>query len=118
MGATVCRSDPSVFVWHSDSELIGILCTHVDDFLFVGTQFFIENIIAPLKQTFTIGTECCTAFKYLGLNITQSSKEIVLDQVDYINSLEYIKISNTRKIENLDPVSDEEFDSLRTLIGQ
>ena len=52
---SISQSDPSVFVWHSNAMLDGILCTHVDDFLFGGTQIFLENIIAPLKQIFTIG---------------------------------------------------------------
>ena len=34
LGAETCQSDPFVFVWHSNAKLYGILCTHVDDFLF------------------------------------------------------------------------------------
>ena len=50
-----------------------MLCTHEDDLLFGGT-----NIIAPIS------------FKYLGLKVSQTSTEIFLDQIDYIDSLGHI----------------------------
>ena len=37
----------------------------VDDFLFGGNEFFINNVIKPSKNIFTIGSEFCIAFKYL-----------------------------------------------------
>ena len=51
----------------------------------------------PLKSIFTIGSEFCTAFRYLGLNKSQSNKEVILDKNDYINSTEYISLDNERK---------------------
>ena len=118
LGAKTCQSDPSVFVWHSNAKLNGILCTHVDDFLFGGTQIFLENIIAPLKKIFTIGEEHCKAFKHLGLNINQCNTEIILDQNEYIDSLDYINISKNRKQQKNDKLSSDEIDELRSLVGQ
>ena len=40
LGAIVCKSDPPVFIWHNQSKVNRLLCTHVDDFLFGGTQLF------------------------------------------------------------------------------
>ena len=40
LGAIVCKSDPAVFIWHNQSKVNGLLCTHVDDFLFGGTELF------------------------------------------------------------------------------
>ena len=97
LGTKLCKSDPAVFTWHFNGKFSGILCTHVDDFLFGGNEHFINKVINPLKSIFTIGSEFCTAFKYLGLNITQLEKEIALNQNDYINTIDFIKIDNDRK---------------------
>ena len=34
LGAIVCKSDPTVFIWHNQSKVNRLLCTHVDNFLF------------------------------------------------------------------------------------
>ena len=69
------KSDPVVFTWHIDNKSSSILYKD---------EFFKNNVIEPLKGIFNIGSEFCTAFKYLGLNISQSDKEIILDQNFYI----------------------------------
>ena len=74
LGTKLCHSDPAVFSWHFNAKLSGILCTHGDDFSFGGNEHFINNVIKPLKSTFTIGSEFCTAFIYLGLNINQRQR--------------------------------------------
>ena len=48
-------------------------------------NFFLNKAINPIKRVFTIGPEHCAAFKYLGLNISQSNSTIIIDQVNYIN---------------------------------
>ena len=53
------------------------------------------------------------AFQYLGLNISQSNSEIIIDQVNYIKSVDYIAISNDRKNRKDDLLSKEETDNLR-----
>ena len=91
------KSDPAVFTWHFDNKSSSILCTYVDDFLIGGNEIFINNVIEPLKSIFTKGSELCTTFKYLSLNISQSDKEFILYQNDYINSIKYISLYNKRK---------------------
>ena len=100
LGAIVCKSDPAIFIWHSQSKVNE--CTHVDDFSFGGTEPFLNKFINPIKRVFTIGSEHCAAFKYLGLNISQSNLEIITDQVNYIKSVDYIAISNDSKTQKND----------------
>ena len=58
LGVNECRYDPCISCCYDDQgNLCGILCTHVDDFLFAGTSWFIENVINPLKAKFSIRTE-------------------------------------------------------------
>ena len=85
----MCKSDPAVFVWHNQSKVNWLLCLHVDDFLF--REFFLSKVINP------IGSEHCAAFKCLGQNISQSNKEIKIDQANYVKLVDYIAISKGRK---------------------
>ena len=34
LGASVSKYDHSLFMWHENGQIIGILVTHVDDFTF------------------------------------------------------------------------------------
>ena len=49
--------------------LIGIICVHVDDFLWAGVADFENDIVNNLRLTFKIGKEETERFKYIGLNI-------------------------------------------------
>ena len=42
LGAIVCKSDPAVFIWHIQSKVNELLCTHVDDFVFGETGIFFK----------------------------------------------------------------------------
>ena len=91
------KSDPAVFIWHNQSKVNGLLCTHIDDFPFGGTKLFLNKVVDPIKRVLTIGSEHCAAFKYLGLIISQSNSEIIIDQVNYIISVDFFTKSNDRK---------------------
>ena len=60
-------------------------------------NFFLNKVSNPIKPAFTIGSEHCAAFKYLGLYISQSNSEIIIDQVSYMKLVYYIALSNDRK---------------------
>ena len=60
-------------------------------------NFFLNKVINPIKCVFTIRSEHCATFKYLGLNISQSNSETIRDQVNHKKSVDYIAISNDRK---------------------
>ena len=56
--------------------LRGIICTHGNDLLLGSSKAFLNNIIEPLLNSFAEGTFCSKAFKYLGVNLKQSEKDI------------------------------------------
>ena len=119
LGVKCSKYDPAVFYWHHNRELHGIICTHVDDFLFGGTNEFILNVMNPIKQKFVIGSECHTVFKYIGLNVNQlSDHSILVDQATYIDSIQEISISKERKGEKDSPLTEHELNDLRSVIGQ
>ena len=45
LGASLSKYDHSLFMWHENEQLIGILVTHVDDFIFAGTTDWEKRVI-------------------------------------------------------------------------
>ena len=84
----------------------------------LGNETFFSKVINLVKHVFTMGLKHCAAFKHLGLNISQSNFEIILDQVNYINTVDVNAISNDRKKQKDDLLCKEENDSIRALVGQ
>ena len=47
LGAIVSSFDNALFIWRDTSgRLIGVLASHVDDFVFAGTEWFHTHVIA------------------------------------------------------------------------
>ena len=70
-GAIKSTFDDSLFYWHKDDKLQGLICCHVDDFFWGCTKNFEENVIHVLRKTFKTSQEEFGNFKYLGLHIKQ-----------------------------------------------
>ena len=70
-GARKSKFDDAIFYWYCNDKLEGILSCHVDDFVWGGTNNFIKKVINVLKPTFSISSEECKTFKYLGLYVQQ-----------------------------------------------
>ena len=60
-----------LFADHQNEKLKGIMCTHIDDFLFGGAKRFIELVAWRIRTTFIAGTKKDAKFTYLGLNTWQ-----------------------------------------------
>ena len=120
LGAKVSIFDNALFLWHDQKgDLQGILASHVDDFMFGGTEWFLSNVVNEVKKTFLISSHELGSFKFLGLNIVQSSDCITMDQEQYIsNKVEPIPVSSSRgRMNNAELNSDERSD-LKRLSGQ
>ena len=51
------KGDPSIFYYHQNNKLIGLIAIFVDDFLWSGTNEFEANFISKLRKAFAIGKE-------------------------------------------------------------
>ena len=96
----------------------GILCCHVDDFVWGGTKNFKNKVIKLLKDTFSISLEKGETFKYLGLDVCQNDNVITLHQIPYISELSECNVEKSRRGLLNSSQSDKETKQLRTLARQ
>ena len=119
LGCTQHKIDKGLFVYTLQDKLVSVLTCCVDDIAYGSTPVFCDNVLNTLQQTFDIGTFNSTAFKYVGISITQNTDfSISINQINYINTIQIIPISNTRRKEKLEPVTESERKQLRCAIGQ
>ena len=119
LGGVQSLYDNALFLWYCDDGVLkGIVASHVDDFLYCGSELFHSDVMQKLKSTFKIGDECSGDFKYVGLNIVQRKGEVKIDQHAYVKSIEQISISKERR-ENPDSLlKPEEKLEIKQLAGQ
>ena len=108
LNAKVSSYDKALFFWHKNGELHGILVVHVDDFLWSGSNGFVSHVIELLKKIFKISREHESAFQYIGLNVKQENQAIIVDQMNYIQSIQPINIDRKRlKHKDLETIESE-----------
>ena len=118
LNVSVSKTDPAVFFWKYDQVLCGVMTTHVDDFCWGGNKLFIENVIKPLRDIFSIGVEHSSMFRYLGLNVTQDEGSVIqIDQISYIQEIPPVNVSRERQDKSL-PLTTDELRDFRGLIGR
>ena len=56
MGANMSKVDPAVFYWLNEKrEVIGIVASHVDDFIWSGRPDFEKSVVDKIRTTFCVG---------------------------------------------------------------
>ena len=116
VGVQVSTYDEAIFYWRTGNGFEGLICCHVDDFLWGGSEKFREEVVEKTKQTFEVSKEDKGDLKYIGLDLKQNIDQISMSQKKYIESLEEIEtISNRRNEEQL--ISKEKR-RLRGAVGQ
>ena len=86
--------------------------------LWGGNKNFIY-IINKLKQTFHIGAEQGQAFNYIGIHLKLNDDfSTTINQIDYINSIHEIKVSDILKRSKNDKLIEKEITSLRGALGK
>ena len=91
---------------------------HADDFIWTGSYEFKAKVPGPLCNKFQVGKVFLKAFKYVGINISQDSYKITLDQINYINSIKLIPISCDWQFQNHGKCNDNESIPYCLLVGK
>ena len=72
LGCTQHKIDKGLFYYTLNDKLESVITCCVDDVAYGNTPLFLSNILNTLKQTFSIGTYNSTAFKYVGISVSQN----------------------------------------------
>ena len=117
-GASISAVDSAVFYWFTNGKLIGLLASHVDDFIWAGNEDFRSDIVTKIRGYFTVGQEESKSFKYVGLHLESEEGLIRLDQHSYASSILPIPISKERERQKEDALTPEELELMRSKVGQ
>ena len=117
LGCKHTKLDQSLFFYYTN-KLEGILISHVDDFMYAGTQDFQVNVINNLKQTFKISKENDENFTYVGIEVQQGKEGIYVSQSEYQSKLQEIEIESSRRADKNSTITKEEDEKLGSVIGQ
>ena len=117
LGCTLSKTDPAIFVFKKDGIVSGVLGTHVDDFLFAGTESFQKEIIRKVVEKFSVGKHETENFTYTGFKLTQEKERIVLDQTDYVSKIEVEKMTAERLKQKSEKLTAMEMTTLRRYVG-
>ena len=118
LGGKMSLHDNALFLQENkDHSLNGMVVTHIDDFVYCGTEQWHKLVFVKISETFRISRieEC--SFKYLGLNVIQNGEGIMIDQKQYVKSLAPVSVSALQGTMN-DALSENEVQLLRSLSGQ
>lgn len=119
LGARQATCDQAVFIWQDQSvgEPYGIIVAHVDDFMYGGNDQFHREIVPRIRSRFTVGLEESHSLKYLGLNISQSSRAISLSTNSYSTCLKEID-TTVFGVDKGRSLTSEEISVLKSVAGQ
>ena len=115
LGGVRSRLEPNIFYWRRENRINGILCTHVDDFCYGGTESFLKETIGRLRGKLKVGEQESKRFKYIGVNVEQRDNVISMNQWGYINS---IKEPEARRFKGNRVLNAKELTEYRSLVGQ
>ena len=117
LGVIRSNIDPALFMYMKNGEVVGILATHVDDFIHCGEVVF-EEVMEKLRNRLIAGKVEEGVFSYVGFDIKQEKDGIVLDQSRYMKELSTEEIKPQRAREKLDSLTKDEHKKFRSLVGK
>ena len=118
LGCVQSKLDPALFFVKRSGRLIGVVASHIDDFLHAGEPEFETEIMERLRERFLAGRIEDADFSYVGFQIVQDKDGIVLDMKNYVDSFECVPISPQRASLKLEALSSEECTQLRSIVGR
>ena len=118
LGVTRSDVDPGLFYYRKDGVLLGVLATHVDDFLHCGSESFDADVMDKLRLRLLAGKVEEQNFYYVGFEIQQSDEGIMFDQSHYMKELEVVNVDPLRAKEKKQPLTKQEHKAFRSLVGR
>ncbi|CAE7649118.1 RE1 [Symbiodinium sp. CCMP2592] len=119
LGLERTYSDACAWVWRPQGRLRGMISGHVDDFLFSGGSQDKEwqDILEKIKQRFQWGDWDTDKFVQCGVQVERTSEGFLLSQPRYLEGIQEIPISSSRRKEKDTATTERERTQLRALLG-
>ena len=115
-GCEKSKFEPAFFLHKTEDTVNGLSVSHVDDFLDAGNETFEREVIDKVTETFMIGSAGEREFRYIGINLSQDDEGLKLDQSHYTAGVSPYEISNDRKKEKEDKLSESELKAYRKIV--
>ena len=117
LGCEQSSLDPALFFLSKDNCLVGMVVSHIDDFLHSGEAVFDSEVMGNLRRYFLPGKLEQDHFKYIGFHIPQENENLVLDQTNYTQELDTVVVTPARASQRQDHLGQAEDTQLRILVG-
>ena len=108
--------DEAFYMKHVDGNLVGIVASHVDDFLVAGTAEFVDELTSTVMKYLTISKIEDKRFRFTGIDVEQGEDTITLSMEDYASSIDAIK--EIRKGKKTEPLTKIELKIFRKMTGK
>ena len=116
LGGKRSSMEPTLFFWKNEKgELIGVMCSHVDDFCFGGNDEFEQEVINRMKEILKVGEVESGSFSYIGVDVNQSEDELIIDQERYTGN---IKVPEIGKYQERGDLGAEDMKVYRGIVGK
>ena len=117
LGCEQSSLDPALFYLKRDGILVGMIVSHIDDFLHSGSPEF-EEVLKKLRERFLAGKLEEGKFRYVGFNVCQKEAGILLDQSSYVDELKIMEPDSQRAVLKTADLTSEEHTHYRSMVGQ
>ena len=108
--------EPGLFTFHKEGELVGIICSHVDDLFIAGNDLFKSSVIKKLFKLFKFSKVEMKKFTYLGCEVEKlDNGNITLNQNNYIEKIKEVEVPARR---NSCKVDETERKTIRRVVGE
>lgn len=111
------KLEAALFYLFDSEVLVGALVAHVDDLYSTGTGKKYEESLKVLEKEIYLKRKVGD-FRFCGKNVKQNQDgSVSLDQIDAIESLEYMVLQKNRRVMPNAPLNEDEKSAFRGLIG-
>ena len=117
LGCTKSMSDPALFYYKKNGVICGILVSHIDDFLHAGDSVFETDVMQKLRCRFVAGKLLESDFSYVGFQVKQNSKGIMIDQTQYLEQMKVPVVPAERKLNKMEELTSSEYTLFRSVVG-
>ena len=117
LGCRRVTGEEALYYWLDDNnQLGGLIGFHVDDFTNAGTDEFHKRITEELEKIYVFGKVEQKNFRFTGVDIKETEDGIEMNQDNFCNSIEEIKINDKKNTDR--DLTREEYAQFRGAVGK